>query len=133
MVRRRPLRAFSSGPSLALSYEEVDLRGIEDSASIECRVITSGRLGADFSESLTGGREWCSSAWCFSAIADTAASTLSSNSLSVMVSVVRSKFSMNCMAPDYYSVSTMLGLDEKANLPVMTDSSLLLPKACLDF
>jgi len=78
---------------------------MDDSASIEFLTTTSGRLGADFSESFTGGWDRVSSAWCFSAIADTAASTLSSKSLSDMVRLVRSKFSMNCTAPDWSLVS----------------------------
>jgi hypothetical protein len=50
IVFSKPLMAaFSSSP--LYSFEEVDLRGAEDSPSIEWREVTSGRLRLDFSDS----------------------------------------------------------------------------------
>jgi hypothetical protein len=48
-----------------------------------------------------GGEAAASSMRCFSAMADTAASTFFSKSSSDIVNVVRSRFSMNCTAPSY--------------------------------
>jgi hypothetical protein len=105
------MAAFSSIPSpLSVSFDEVDLRGVEDSPSAERRCVTSGRLNADFSDTWTrGGGEGggASLAWCFSAMADTAASTLTSNSSSEIVKEVRSKFSINCTAPIYNLISIL--------------------------
>lgn len=45
MVRNRPLiAAFSSSSPPSYSPDEVDFRGTEDSASVECRGDSSGRL-----------------------------------------------------------------------------------------
>jgi hypothetical protein len=96
------MAAFSSSPSLlSFSFEEVDFRGVEDSPSIDCREVTSALLGPAFSENWLDRGSSAVSAWCFSAIAETARSTFRSNSSSEIVNVVRSKFSMNCTAPSF--------------------------------
>lgn len=97
MVRSRPpIAAFSSKPSpLSYSLEDVDFRGMEDSPSIECLGVTSGRLRDDFSEKWVDKEASAFAAWCFSAMAETAASTLCSKSSSEIVRLVRSKFSIN--------------------------------------
>lgn len=113
MVRRSPATAaFSSSPSCPLPAldpprDEDALAGTR-SASREFLGVTSGLLSDDFSETCTPGdgcRLWvcgrwrCSSKEFLSAIAETAASTFFSNSSSVIVRLVRSRFSMNWIAP----------------------------------
>jgi hypothetical protein len=51
IVRSKPvIAAFSSDSAVSFS-EEVDLRGLDVSPSVECLGLTSGRLKADFSDS----------------------------------------------------------------------------------
>jgi len=123
IVRSNPvIAAFSSDPSpLSVSYDDVDFRVIEDSPSPDRRWVISGRLKVDFSGGCTGEGETgrgASAASCFSAIAETAASTLTSNSSSEMVKVVRSKFSMNCIAPIYQKFSAWVWF--RQNLSIFT-------------
>lgn len=101
MVRSRPVMAAFSSYSPLSSLEGVDFRGAYDgwataSLSIdgladEASPREPNECG-DFSDVVEVGGD---SSRCFSAMAETAASTFFSNSSSVMVSVVRSMFSMN--------------------------------------
>jgi len=106
MDRNSPLiAAFSSLPPspASVSYDEVDLLGVEDSPSTDFRRFVSDGPVAGFSgNGFVGvGEAAASSMRCFSAMADTAASTCFSKSSSDIVNVVRSRFSMNCTAPSY--------------------------------
>lgn len=110
------MAAFSSYSPLS-SFEEVDWRGVAyegwdtASLSIDGRVDEdSPGIGKDmggFSEVLEVGGD---SRRCFSAMAETAASTFFSNSSSDMVRVVRSMFSMNWIAPIYQSSQQAVSL-----------------------
>ena len=102
------MAAFSSLPLYSPplsggSFGEAGWRGLTGrSMSREGRVeegpdpLKFGSLSFSESGGGGGGGDW---ERCFSAMAETAASTFCSNSSSVMVSVVRSMFSMNWMAP----------------------------------
>lgn len=87
------------------SFEEVDRRGVPEASTSRDGLAEDGspavaarRLAGNFSDDEERRGD---SSRCFSAMADTAASTFCSNSSSVMVRVVRSMFSMNWIAPIY--------------------------------
>ena len=96
--------AFSSELSALVLFVERSflalLPGLEYVASIEFRGVISGMAKVPFSEMNFSGELDTSACLFASAIAETAISTFRSNSSSLTVKDVRSKLSMNCMAPD---------------------------------
>lgn len=102
------MAAFSSYSPLS-SFDDVERRSVyedcetvRDMASLSMDGLVddaSPRLPKDCGGLSVVAEVGGDSKRCFSAMADTAASTFFSNSSSDIVSVVRSMFSMNCMAP----------------------------------
>lgn len=96
IVRSIPLKEAGSSSS----PDDTGFCWYEDGPSEDVRRAVLGRLGSAFSESSPRDGSSCfgsasGATSCFSAMADTAASTCFSNSSSVIVSVVRSRFSIN--------------------------------------